>query len=714
MSGAEASGTAVPRPFPVDLGWRNVVFSLRTAVAAIAALAVSYWLELQDPGWSILTVYLLAQPTAGAAMAKGVYRIVGTLVGALWGLVALVLFAEAGPPFVATMVLWLGFCIYFAAKTRNFASYGFMLAGYTALLVGYEGAAAPTDAWQIAVDRSTEIGLGILCSAAASVLVLPTYAGDVLRAAMLSTFSGLARYGAVSLRPTTLPATFIALRRQMIGEVVKFDALRSYTAFEAPEMRADDLALRRVVREFLAVLAIARGLFFRLEDFRSEAAGPVLERLRPALDATIVALERIGADRDAVRNPRRTRHALLDLRQTLGAAGSELEALAGAVPLDPLANGVLILRRAGDMIHGLSMVMVSEVASVRIVAAHGRGQPRARPAVAPGGSDAWLQAVRAGLALAIVSVFWAVTEWTAGFSAVSGLGVMLFLVQNQDDPGRAGWPYLIAVVLALVVAYAVNTVVLTHLEGFEALALVLLAVLLPAGLVVGTPRWTMPGAGFAAFFVSEVGTGNVFQIDPQSYANSAVGLVLGMLAGLLVAAALPVSSAAARRRAWCAAMRALAEAARGGQPERGVADGVLEALSALLPRLDLDRPGEETVLRGMLGAASTSLELGRLRRVTSDPAMPASARAVVDDCLERLTAAFAALAAPRADRAAIVATAETATNAARASLAAMALEPGSPAARTVVRSAASLRFVADRFGIDRAFLLRDFGEDEAR
>jgi uncharacterized membrane protein YccC len=70
MSVAEtASGSR--RLFSIDIGWQNIVFSLRTAAAAILALAIALWLELGDPQWATLTVYVLAQPTVGAALGKG-------------------------------------------------------------------------------------------------------------------------------------------------------------------------------------------------------------------------------------------------------------------------------------------------------------------------------------------------------------------------------------------------------------------------------------------------------------------------------------------------------------------------------------------------------------------------------------------------------------------------------------------------------------------
>jgi uncharacterized membrane protein YccC len=321
-----------------------------------------------------------------------------------------------------------------------------------------------------------------------------------------------------------------------------------------------------------------------------------------------------------------------------------------------------------------------------------------------------MQGLRAALALLIISVFWAATTWSAGFWAVTGLGIMLIVLVNQEEPGRLGWPYLGSVVVAILAAYAALVFVLPRLEGFEALATFMILALLPAGLMMGSPRYAIAGMGFGSFFAAEIGTGNVFQPDPQAYMNNALGLVFGMGVCMIVAAGLmPIDAAGARRRAWAAIIRALPVAARGERPERAVAGDIFAVLGGLLSRLDLDKPGDETLLRGALGAASTSMELWRLHDRKDDPAMPAPARAAIETCLDHLAGSFSRLAERGAKRPEIVADAESAVLAARATLAALSLEPGSPAARMVVRAAASLRFIDDRFGIDRPFLLRSFG-----
>jgi uncharacterized membrane protein YccC len=711
MSAADVSRTTPWSPLPVDLSWPNLVFALRTAAAGVTALAIAYWLEMQDPQWAILTVYLLAQPTAGGALAKSAYRIAGTIAGACAGLVILAFYAQAPVPLVGSVALWLGGCFYFGARLRNYASYGFMLAGYTALLVALEGASDPIEAWSIAADRTGEIVIGIVCATAVTILVMPRYAGIVLREQMARLFGELSHYGATALRPGTPPATFAALRRAMVEAIVKFDALRSYTVFEAPEMRADDLLLRRAVREFLRVLAVARGLYIRIEDFRVEGAAPIVEQMKPAMEATAATLQRIAADPGAFADPRRVRAELLAARTGLGAAATGLESLAGRAPFEPLADGLLILRRAGDLLHGLSMVMVSEAASLR-----------ARPPLAvrrplgtlpaPAHTEAALIGLRAALAVTLGCAIWAATGWTYGFTAMTGVGLMLFFAVNQDRPGKLGLSVMIWSVLAIAVAYVAMVVVLPRIEGFDALALFLVVILMPGGLMAGTPQTTWAGILFAGFIGAQLGTGNLFQPNDLVFFNSNAAFVIGMAACLGLLALFPVTSMATRARFWRTVMgQLLPEAARGVRHERRILGQIVDMLADLMPRLSLDRADEEDFLRGALGAASTSLGLGRLNRLRREPDLPQEASVILATFLTSFAAALEALPQARRQRADQLANAEAAVREARAALAGLPLEPGSVSAALTVRAGASLRFIADRFDIDRAFLARSLAEE---
>jgi len=710
MSVVETSGGRGRSFASIDTSWQNIAFSLRTAAAAILALALAYWLELSDPQWATLTVYVLAQRTVGAALAKGVWRAIGTVSGGLIGLVLVALFSQAPELLVATTVLLVGASFYAGARLRNYTSYGVLLAGYTMLLVAYEGSTNPLLAWSIAVDRTTEILIGITCSTLASVIILPRYAGDALREAQANTSASLARYVATALRLSTPAAVFARLRRQMVAEVVSFDALCSFTLFETPELRTDEELVRRSVRQFLLVLSIARGLFVRLDEFDNDDAQKVQGRLRPTLEAIAARIERIAADSAIWNDPHRPRREIRAARVALGNTVTELEGLAGTAPFDALCEGLLILNRVSDLLHGLAMLVVTVTASLRNRNAAPR-KLRRKQRAPQGRQEALLLGVRAALAMLVLSVFWIATGWSEGFTAVSGGAVMLFFAVNQDNPQAGGRTYLVWSSVGTLVGYLAIVFVLPYLQGFEALAVVLLLVLLPAGLMAGTPSHAWAGIALGGWLVAQIGFGNVFKPDALAFVNSAVALILGMMGCLAVIAAIPVTSQARRGQSWQRAIGTILPAvARGGIVPRRGANEIVAMLAALLPRLALDHQRDEDFFRGTLSVASSAIELGRLRELKSAPDMPRDTTRAIAHFLERYADALESLAASRADHRVRVAEAEAIVAELRADLSARGLAPGA-ATRPMLRAAASLRFIADRFTIDRAYLERGFAED---
>jgi uncharacterized membrane protein YccC len=702
---ANTAGSSGRTLFSIDIGWQNIVFSLRTAAAAILALAIAYWLELSDPQWATLTVYILAQPTVGAALAKGVWRAIGTVAGGLIGLLLVGLFSQAAALLVAATVVLVGASFYAGGRLRNYTSYGALLAGYTMVLIAYEGSVHPLHAWSIAIDRTSEILIGIICGTLASVIIVPRYAADALREAQANTFTGLAHYVATALRLTTPPAVFARLRRQMVAEVVSFDALCAFTLYETPELRADEELLRRTVREFLRVLSIARGLFVRLEEFDNDDARPVADRCRPTMEVIAAGIERIAANPSVWNDPRHLRREIWAARIALRHTVTELEGMAGTALFDALADGLLILNRVRDVLRGLAMVAVTAAASRRDRNAppstlH-REQHDLRDRQEP-----LLLGIRASLAMLVLSVLWLATGWNEGFTAVSGGAIMLFFAVNQDHPLAGGRTYLVWSSVGTLIGYLAIVFVLPYLQGFGALAVILLLALFPAGLMAGTPRYAWAGIALGGWIVAEISFGNVFKPDALALVNNAVALIVGMVICLGVIAAMPVTSRARRGQSWERAIGAILPAvARGGIAPRRGANEIVAMLAALLPRLSLDHQRDEDFFRGTLSMASSAIEFGRLREIKSASDTPPELSRAIDDFLTRYADALEGLATSVADHRARVAEAETIVAELRTELSAWAQQP------SLLRAGASLRFIADRFTIDRAYLERGFVED---
>ncbi|MCJ8144971.1 FUSC family protein [Ancylobacter sp. A5.8] len=697
--------------FPLEVSWRNLAVSVRLALAAICALAIAYWLELQEPQWAILTVYLLTQSSAGAAFAKGAFRLLGTVIAAACGLLIVELFSQNPILLVGAAVLWIFACYYSATRMSNFAAYGFMLAGYTGLLVTFQGAADPSGAWSVAVNRATEIAIGIGCASLANGLVMPVYAGTQLRGLLAKTYGELAAHAALALKAGTPVEAFMRQRRDVLAKIVKFDALRSFAVFEARELRPDADALREALRESLATVAAARSLYLRLADFRTGGAGgeAVTAHLLPAIETAIATLERVSRGPVTHAGLASSRADLARARRRLAASGRDVEALAGSVPLALLADVTLILRRSTKMLRELSLLALATGAVVDSASvSHPRAGRRGHPAHGgrrAGRREALLQGTRSGLAVLIFCLFWYATEWDQGIAGITGLALMSYQCVNTDDPGKIGWPYFRAVIAACFCAYFVMAYVYPWLEGFGMLATFLLLVLVPLGLLIGTPRFGASAGTFTIYFVAAAATANVYDPDPLDFANFCTGLVFGMFVCLMVARLIPVTATATRRHAYQRAIGVLLpEAATGHRPARHIGRDIVDLLASVLSRLKLTVNGDEIFLRGMLASASSALELGRLRQAAADPAMPEAARAELDQGISRLARVLAGLPAVRQGREAQLQEGRETIRQMWLGLERLAPAPGSPAARAVLGAASSLRFLADRFELDQAFL----------
>src|SRR5712691_7727446 len=75
---------------PKKPGWLNhqtadgLTFAVKTFAASLLALYIAFWAGLDDPRWAFLTVFVVSQPDSGLVLAKGFYRILGTIAGCLF------------------------------------------------------------------------------------------------------------------------------------------------------------------------------------------------------------------------------------------------------------------------------------------------------------------------------------------------------------------------------------------------------------------------------------------------------------------------------------------------------------------------------------------------------------------------------------------------------------------------------------------------------
>src|SRR6202051_3622818 len=131
-----------------------------------AALAVSYYiafaLELNSAASAGTGLLILVGPTQGMVLSKAIYRIAGTLFGAVVAIILTSLFPQDRTMLIAVFSVYMACLVAIATLLRDFRAYGCILAGYTVALISTFNVDAPTATFTGMLDRVAVILLAVL------------------------------------------------------------------------------------------------------------------------------------------------------------------------------------------------------------------------------------------------------------------------------------------------------------------------------------------------------------------------------------------------------------------------------------------------------------------------------------------------------------------------------------------------------------------------
>ena len=161
---------------------QHLRFALKLASAIVLALFVGFHFQLETPRWAVLTAAIVAagpafaaggEPYSGAIRYRGMLRIVGTFIGSVAALVIIITMIRSPLLMLMVCCVWAGFCTWASSLVKVENSYAWGLSGYTALIIVITIQAEPLLAPQFAVERCSEIVIGIVCAIVADLLFSP-------------------------------------------------------------------------------------------------------------------------------------------------------------------------------------------------------------------------------------------------------------------------------------------------------------------------------------------------------------------------------------------------------------------------------------------------------------------------------------------------------------------------------------------------------------
>jgi len=609
------------------------VYSARTYLASLAALFIGLAGNLPRPYWAMATVYIVSQPLLGPTRAKGIYRIIGTLVAGAATLLALPLLVETPLLLSAAMALWLSVCLYLSLLTRGPRGYAFLLAGYTAAFIGFPAVTEPERIFDTVVARSEEIILGTGVAVLLAGLLFPASVRPMLGARIGGWMDDAAHWCRQILQHRPADTT----RNRLAADLVQFDTLIEFLRRDDPRHAGAAASLQQLRQRMLLLLPVLSSIGDRLAALRAqEHALP--DDLQPLVDD-------IGhwLAGPATADPRPP----AGLRARLSALTPQVD---GTLAPLQLASLLLRLEELLDLWHDcLALRQAIEAGSTTVPDTRfpvRTGRAAGRRHVDHG--MAVFSALSAGAALMGYCALWIGLGWEGGGNGAMMAAVAAAFFASQDDPAPSMLSFLLWAIVASAVAAVYLFGIFPAVHDFGALALVLAVVFLPLGVLLHHPRTALSALPLTVNLVALLSVQNTYSANLQSFSNAAIAMFIGIgFAVVMTRLFRSVGAEWTARRLVRQGWTTLAEAAegRGEQDRQRFAARLLDLLGLLAPRLAATPPGSDIAAVDMLSEARVGLNILQLRRARE--ALPERSRTAVDAILQALARHYRSQAAAR-------------------------------------------------------------------
>ncbi|WP_102947085.1 FUSC family protein [Stenotrophomonas sp. VV52] len=609
------------------------LFSVKTFLAALAALYIGLAGNLSRPYWAMATVYIVTQPMLGPTRAKGVYRIVGTLIAGaatLWMLPHLV---ETPLLLSAAMSLWLSACLFIALLNRGPRGYAFLLAGYTTAFIGFPAVTSPDTIFDTVVARSEEIILGTVVAVLFASLFFPSSARPMLRARIGSWMGDAAQW----CRQILLRGQAHGPRNRLAADLVQFEALIEFLRRDDPRHAGSAVSMERLRERMLLMLPVLSSIADRLGALRAggRALPPGLE---PLVQDIAQWLEHPGRASSAEHDALRAR--ILALKP---AVDGELDHLL-------LVTLLLRLEELVDLWQDCATLQdaIEHGSAPRDTAHYRVRAERIGDARHVDYGMALFSAASAGVALMTYCALWIGLGWEGGGNGAMMAAVAAAFFAAQDDPAPSMLQFLLWAIVASGVAAVYLFGVFPAVHDFGSLALVLAVIFLPLGLLLHRPKTALIGLPLTVNLVALLNVQNTYNANIQSFINSSVAMFIGIgFAVVMTRVFRSVGAEWTARRLVRQGWVTLAEAAEGhGQQDRQrFAARMLDLLGVLAPRLAATPEGSDIASVDMLTEARIGLNILQLRRARHG--LPAASMQAIETILDDVAAHYRAQVAQR-------------------------------------------------------------------
>jgi uncharacterized membrane protein YccC len=512
---------------PWPAGTTALAFEIWVALAV--TLYIAFALELRSAASAGTGLLILVGPTQGMVLSKAIYRIAGTLFGAVFAISLTSLFSQDRTMLIAVFSVYMACLVAIATLLRDFRAYGCILAGYTVALISIADIDAPTASFTAMLDRVAVILLAVLVLAFVSAIFATAESARSLQSKLR-----LATKDIVAMALATLDRRAPPDPSQCVAMSARLMPLRSEIGFATPEL-LDGWARAKGARSallglFEAISAIqAVGLGLR----SMSTASSTVDHAISVMCAAVVAQhpEKRLPDIDALT------HRAMD---------AEALTIDEAYVLDRCKVMIEVFR---DIRDGLLSSRVGRL-------------PR-RSVNLPVHQDyiaAVLNGLRVGLAVGIVALLGVLSGLPGANLMILGTIVFVSLGSVLHDPLAMGRAALLMTPAVIITGTIYDFLIFPNISDYPLFIISLAPVVTVTCWLIKTGKGPM-GIFYGVQSISLLSPANVQTLDPATFVDTVAFLVDGSVCiffSLLLIA--PVDPALRRLRLALATGRTLREA----------------------------------------------------------------------------------------------------------------------------------------------------------
>ncbi|MDN0084775.1 FUSC family protein [Crenobacter sp. SG2305] len=592
--------------------WRDWLFSAKAFTAAMLALYIALMLGLPRPYWAMATVYIVSHPLTGATRSKALYRALGTLLGAAASVAFVPLFVNAPVLLSLVVSLWMGTLLYLSLLDRTPRNYVFMLAAYSLLIIGLPSVFHPDMVFDIAVARSEEILLGIVCASVVAGLIFPSKVTPVFSARIAAWIRDASTWAAETLAPEKAADLGPASRHRLAADILALDQLITQLSYDAGSARLVRHA-RELRGRMSMLLPILSSLSANVATLRRQTLGMPAELTRQMAE---IAAWMCRRDADGAR----------------AEAERLLAELASPAEVTGLGWSELVVAHARARLRSL-VYLWQDCLSLQRMIAEGESGEGWRPAYRRwevGGKnrhyDFGIMLFSAGVASLgtfIASLVWINLGWDDGVSGVILCGVACCFFASLDEPAPLIKTFFVWTCASVALSAVLLFLVIPASHEFETLVAMLALPFLAIGTLIAQPKFNMMAMLLTVNTANFLGLQGAYEADFPNFFNSNIAGVVGVLFALIwTLVTRPFGAELALRRLVHSSWKALARMAAGRHTEdySTLTALMLDRLSLLMPRLAASGHDKLTDGFAELRVGFSTLDLQRDEHRLAEPA----------------------------------------------------------------------------------------------